>query len=123
MNTEEGLSSIIGDENRIKQVLINILDNALKFTPGEGKVHLSAYTYGENVLIQVEDTGPGISEEDLPYITERFYKGKNSKSHSGLGLSICDEIVSLHGGDMDIQSILGQGTKILISLPIKGGDK
>lgn len=123
MNTEEGLSSIIGDENRIKQVLINILDNALKFTPEEGKVHLSAYTYGENVLIQVEDTGPGISEEDLPYITERFYKGKNSKSHSGLGLSICDEIVSLHGGDMDIQSILGQGTKILISLPIKGGDK
>ena len=123
IDIEEGLTSMLGDENRIKQVLINLLDNALKFTPEGGKVNLSAYSYDKFIVLQVEDTGPGISQEDLPHITERFYKGKNSKSHSGIGLSICDEIVSLHGGDMDIQSILGEGTKILISLPIEGGEK
>lgn len=122
-NLDENAGFIIGDENRLKQVLINILDNAIKFTPEGGKVHYSVQGYNNMVVVQVEDTGPGISQEDLPYIKDRFYKGKNSKSHSGLGLSICDEIVNLHGGDMDIQSLLGHGTKVLVSLPINGGDK
>lgn len=123
LKLEKESMPMIGDKNRIKQVLINLLDNGIKFTPTGGRVHLSGYSYDDFVLIQVEDTGQGIPEEDLPYITERFYKGKDSKSHSGLGLSIVDEIVILHGGDMDIKSILGTGTKILISLPIRGGEK
>lgn len=114
------LPNIVADENRIKQVLINLLDNAFKFTPNGGKVSLFASRNQDNLVIEIEDNGCGIEEEDLPYITERFYKGKNSKSHSGLGLSICDEIVKLHGGYMEIESKVNKGTKIIVYLPIKG---
>ena len=118
---DSDLPIIIGDENRIKQVLINLLDNAFKFTPDGGKVSLVASKSSEEIFIQVEDNGCGISAEDLPYIIEKFYKGKNSKSHSGLGLSICDEIIKLHGGSMKIDSRLNEGTKIIVSFPIKAG--
>src|SRR5690606_11878914 len=98
------LPNIIADENRLKQVLINLLDNAFKFTLDGGQINLVCNLVEDGILIQVEDTGIGISEEDLPYIKDKFYKGKSSKSHSGLGLSICDEIVKLHGGVMEIES-------------------
>lgn len=115
------LPIIIADENRIKQVLINLLDNSFKFTPDGGKVILTTDKIEDSILIQVEDNGCGISKEDLPHIMEKFYKGKNSKSHSGLGLSICDEIIKLHGGSMEIKSKLNEGTKIIVSLPIEEG--
>lgn len=117
------LPIIIADGNRLKQVLINLLDNAFKFTPDGGRVILSANSIEDGVLIQVEDNGVGISGEDLPYIKDRFYKGKNSKSNSGLGLSICDEIIKLHDGVMEIESKLDEGTKISVFLPKEGGDK
>ena len=113
----DDLPIIIADENRIKQLLINLLDNAFKFTPAGGQVDLKVENKGDNILIQVMDNGYGISEEDLPYIMEKFYKGKNSKSHSGLGLSICDEIVKLHGGTINVESKLGEGTSISVFLP------
>ncbi len=116
----DDLPIIIADENRIKQLLINLLDNAFKFTPAGGQVDLKVENKGDNILIQVMDNGYGISEEDLPYIMEKFYKGKNSKSHSGLGLSICDEIVKLHGGTINVESKLGEGTSISVFLPIEG---
>lgn len=115
------LSNLIGDENRLKQVLINLLDNAFKFTADGGKVALSCQGMEDGILIKVEDTGIGIAEEDLPYIKNKFYKGKSSKSNTGLGLSICDEIVSLHGGTMEIESKLSEGTKISVFLPEEGG--
>ena len=118
---DSDLPTIIADEDRIKQVLINLLDNAFKFTPDEGEVKLMANKDKDHILIQVIDNGCGVSEEDLPYIKEKFYKGKGSKSHSGLGLSICDEIIKLHGGSMDIESKLNEGTRIIVSLPIAGG--
>ena len=118
---ESQLPNIIGDENRIKQVLINLLDNAFKFTDEGGKVSLNATKKGEYIEIVVKDNGPGIHEEVLPYIKEKFYKGKNSKSNTGLGLSICDEIIKLHGGHMEIKSKLKEGTIVIVSLPIKGG--
>ncbi len=94
------LPNIIADENRLKQVLINLLDNAFKFTLDGGQINLVCNLVEDGILIQVEDTGIGISEEDLPYIKDKFYK-ESSKSHSGLGLSICDEIVKLHDGVME----------------------
>lgn len=117
---ELDLPNIVADENRIKQVLINLLDNALKFTQQGGEVSLEALKDNDNILIKVKDNGSGIHEEDIPYITEKFYKGKNSKANSGLGLSICDEIVKLHGGSIEIKSKLNQGTMVIVSLPIKG---
>lgn len=118
---EEDLPIIVADENRIKQVLINLLDNAFKFTSEGGTVTLEINKGEDNILIQVEDNGIGIEEEDIPYIKEKFYKGKNSKSHSGLGLSICDEIIKLHGGHMKIESKVNEGTRIIVYLPIEGG--
>jgi len=116
VDIEDTISPIIGDENRIKQVLINILDNAFKFT-GEGDVSLRAYEDNSHIRIEIEDNGPGIPDEELPYVKDKFYKGKNSKSHSGIGLSICDEIMQLHDGIFDIESEPNKGTKAILGFP------
>lgn len=113
---DDDISPIIGDENRIKQVLINVLDNAFKFT-GEGKVNLRSYEDGNKLIVEVTDNGPGIPADELPYVKEKFYKGKNSKSHSGIGLSICDEIMLLHEGVFTIESEQGKGTKVILEFP------
>lgn len=116
LDIDSEIETLIIDENRIKQVLINLLDNALKFTQEGGEVILRSIKEDEETLIQVIDNGPGISSDDLPYIKERFYKGKDSHSNTGLGLSICDEIVSLHNGRMKIDSSIGEGTIVNIYL-------
>src|SRR5699024_8211630 len=120
---DKSLCNMIGDENRIKQVLINILDNALKFTPDGGNININGQKIDQKLVLEIKDNGPGISEEDLPKVKERFYKGKNSKSNSGLGLSISDEIIKLHGGTMDILSKLNLGTMVRITLPLGGDEK
>ena len=113
---------IMADENRIKQVLINVIDNAFKFTPENGEVKITVKNKQEYVNIDVKDTGSGISKEDLPRVKEKFFKGKSSKSQNGLGLSISDEIVKLHNGTMDIYSEIDRGTEIVIKLPLKGDE-
>lgn len=119
---EDDISPIIGDENRIKQVLINILDNAFKFTD-KGEVNIRTSEDEKYIIIEIQDNGPGISDEDMPYIKEKFYKGKNAKSNSGIGLSICDEIINLHDGILKIESIVDNGTIVKIYLPkVKGVD-
>lgn len=123
INIDQNLGYMLGDENRIKQVLINLLDNAFKFTSENGKVILNAYKEDDILVLEVKDNGVGISEEDLPKIKEKFYKGKNSKSHSGIGLSICDEIVKIHNGTMEISSNINEGTKVTVRLPLREGSK
>ena len=119
---EDDISPIIGDENRIKQVMINILDNAFKFTD-KGEVNIRTSEDEKYIIIEIQDNGPGISDEDMPYIKEKFYKGKNAKSNSGIGLSICDEIINLHDGILKIESIVDNGTIVKIYLPkVKGVD-
>lgn len=106
------------DRNKIKQVLLNLLGNSFKFTQPGGNVSLNAYTAGNYLIFRVEDNGCGISAEDLPLVKEKFYKGKNSKSQTGLGLSICNEIVKMHGGSMSIESEVDKGTAVTVSLPV-----
>lgn len=118
LHINEELPHIIGDENRIKQVFINLIDNSLKFTPEGGKIIFSGKSKDNMILICVEDNGCGIPKEDSPYVMEKFYKGKNAKSHSGLGLSISDEIVKLHGGYIKIESEVDVGTKVSVFLPV-----
>ena len=118
-NIDDTIETLTGDENRIKQVFINILDNAFKFTQEGGRVEFNALKIDNALLIEITDNGAGISELDLPYVTEKFYKGKNSNSHSGIGLSISDEIVKLHGGNMTIQSEEGKGTRVIVRLPLE----
>lgn len=108
---------INGDRDRLKQVFINLIDNAFKFTDEGGIITISLIETAALATIIVEDTGCGISEEELPKVKEKFFKGKNSKSQNGIGLSICDEIIKLHKGTFVIESELGVGTKISISIP------
>lgn len=108
---------INGDYNRLKQVLINILDNALKFTATGGQVRVLSSQDNGKFLIEIRDNGAGIKEEDLPYITKQFYKGESREAGSGLGLSIAREIVTMHGGDLAVTSTAGQGTCVSIRLP------
>jgi len=105
------------DENRLKQVFINLLDNAFKFTPPGGSISLEAHYTGGTFFFSITDTGCGIAEEELPKIKEKFYKGKSSKSQNGIGLSICDEIIRLMHGTLEIKSGAEQGTEVLITLP------
>ncbi|HHW01431.1 MAG TPA: HAMP domain-containing histidine kinase [Thermoanaerobacterales bacterium] len=118
VSTQDDLGPITADENRLKQVLINLLDNAFKYTPPGGKVGISAISGSDHVVLSVEDTGCGISSEDLPYVTRKFYKGKGKQPGSGLGLAICDELIKLHGGRMEIKSVPGKGTRVDIILQI-----
>lgn len=109
---------IIGDQNRLRQVFINIIDNAIKFTEIEKKVYVTIDSDEDNVYINVIDEGAGISEEDLPKVKEKFFKGTSKKSGSGIGLAVSDEIIKLHNGTFDIESEVDVGTTIRITLPI-----
>ncbi|MGO1579980.1 MAG: ATP-binding protein [Peptoniphilaceae bacterium] len=115
---EDVKAIIIGDENRIRQLLINLLDNAIKFTMESGWVKLKSYISDNNYIILVSDNGLGISKSDLNHVKEKFYKGKHSKSHSGIGLSISDEITRLHGGKLEIFSEKNIGTTVKVTIPI-----
>lgn len=118
LDLDENIGEIIGDKDRIKQVLINLLDNAFKFTQENGNVLIKADLIDEKIIIKIIDDGLGIGEDELPHITEKFYKGKSSKSHAGIGLSIVKEIIDLHLGSLDIKSEIDKGTTIIIQLPI-----
>lgn len=118
VKVEEDIPQVLIDSNRIKQVLINLLDNAFKFTNIGGKVELLISKDENNLYLIVRDNGGGIAKEDLPRIKEKFYKGKTSKSKNGIGLSICDEIVKLHKGSLDFVSELDVGTEVKVTLPL-----
>ena len=109
------------DRERIVQLLTNLVGNALKFTPRDGAVSVSVGEADERVTIEVSDTGPGIPPEELPHVFERFYRGTNTgearASGSGLGLAIVRSIVEMHGGEIDVASVIGEGTEFRITLP------
>lgn len=117
----EDIDFLVGDENRIKQVVLNILDNAFKFTNKNGWVKLKAYTNSKYLTIMVLDNGVGIPPTDLPFVKDKFFKGTNSNSQNGMGLSIADEIIAMHGGKFNIQSEEGIGTKVEMIFPLEEG--
>ncbi|WP_315119618.1 HAMP domain-containing sensor histidine kinase [uncultured Clostridium sp.] len=122
INYKDELPTLLIDKNRIKQVLINLLDNSFKFMKEDEtnkKISLSIYKEEKYAIIKVEDNGCGIGKEELPKVKEKFYKGKSSKSQNGIGLSICDEIVKMHGGELIIESKFNIGTSIYIKLPLE----
>lgn len=110
---------IMADEDRIRQVLINLIDNAIKFTDPGGWVLLEARKNYPNYEIIVSDNGVGMDENELRLAKEKFYKGKHSNSHSGLGLSIAEEIIKLHNGEIQIVSEKYVGTSIRIFIPLE----
>lgn len=112
------------DPLKVSQVFDNLLDNALKYTPKDARLTVSARLKGRDVEVCVRDNGPGIPAEDLPHIFERFYrvdKGRSrDKGGTGLGLSIVKHIVQLHGGRVWVESTLGQGSAFYFTLPVRG---
>jgi two-component system sensor histidine kinase ResE len=114
------VNNVTGDIDRLEQVFCNLLDNALKHTPSGGSVSVSMYHSSPMFIeIDIADTGPGISKEQLPYVFERFYRGETgqAKTGTGLGLAISREIVRAHGGDITVNSTPGQGTTFKAILP------
>lgn len=107
------------DETRMRQVITNLLTNAAKFTPAGGEVTIQTRPSGQSAVVRVSDTGPGIPPEELPHLTERFYRGHGAKriGGSGIGLAIVEELVRAHHGTIDIASQLGEGTQITIEIP------
>ncbi|MBN2501525.1 MAG: HAMP domain-containing protein [Anaerolineales bacterium] len=121
--------AIKGDRDRIKQVMLNLVGNAIRYTPDEGKIVLSLGKKGNWAQFIVRDNGPGIPEEDLPHVFERFYRAEKSRSRLrakrngkgfGLGLSIAYWIVRNHGGRIEVDSQVGQGTTFCVWLPLEG---
>ncbi len=120
-NEDDELPLINADRSRLRQVFFNILDNARKHGV-DGKVITVSATANESTIeITVSDYGMGISPEELPYVKEKFYKGSSNKRGSGIGLAVADEIMRLHGGNLDISSVYGEGTTVTLSLPILKG--
>lgn len=119
------ISSIpmMGDKERLKQLFIIILDNALKYTKENGTITLKAGVKNSNAMIEISDTGIGISSEDLPHIFDRFYRGDKSRNRriegTGLGLSIANWIVQSHRGKIHVKSKVGIGTTVLVNFPLK----
>ena len=121
LEIEPHLPRLSFDRNRIIQVLTNLISNAVKFTPENGRVRLAIQREAEELVLRVSDTGMGIPKEDLPRIFDRFYRvrrpGKEIQG-TGLGLAIVNQIVQMHHGHIDLQSELEQGTTVTVALPI-----
>ena len=120
--TDVDQATILGDEDRLKQLLLNLVDNGIKYTPPGGVVRLSLAKDNGWAQLTVSDTGVGIPAEDLPHIFDRFYRVDKARSRaqggSGLGLAIAKWIVQAHGGGIGVESTPGQGTTFRISLPL-----
>lgn len=112
---------VYGDRNRLKQVFLNVIDNALKYTP-KGGVVAAQVIYSKDepdvIKIVITDTGCGISAEDLPKVKEKFYKANQTVRGSGIGLAVADEIMNLHNGSLDIESGEGVGTTVTLTFPV-----
>jgi two-component system phosphate regulon sensor histidine kinase PhoR len=114
------LPKVMADEARVEQVLVNIIHNAIKFTPSGGRISISAKARNNDILVTVSDTGVGIPADDLPRIFERFYKADKSRSGggTGLGLAIAKHIVEAHGGRIWAESVEGKGSTFNFTLPL-----
>ncbi|MDD5447810.1 MAG: ATP-binding protein, partial [Actinomycetota bacterium] len=120
MDIPSDLPKALADKERVEQVLVNLLHNAIKFTPPGGRIEISAKTEGDSVLISVADTGIGIPPDDLSRIFERFYKADKARAGggTGLGLAIAKHTVEAHGGKIWAESTEGGGSTFSFTLPV-----
>ncbi len=116
-DSDEEIPEISCDPKRLRQVFLNILDNAAKHG-GDGKrIQASLNCEGEWIVIRIRDFGPGIPEDEIPLVKKRFYKGSSKTRGSGIGLAVCDEIVNMHGGTLSLENAEGGGTLVTVELP------
>ena len=116
--------TVRGDADRLKQLFLNLVENAIKYTPADGLVGISIAHHGSDAVVVVRDDGVGIDAADLPRVFERFYRADPARSRdpggSGLGLSIAQWVASEHGGSLALESRLGEGTSVTVRLPAEG---
>jgi two-component system sensor histidine kinase VicK len=114
-----------GDRTRLKQVIVNLLDNAIKYTHRGGSIHIKVSARDGQAVLEVSDNGIGIPDAALPHVFKRFYRVDKARSRelggAGLGLSIVESIVLAHRGRVEVQSKDGEGTRFVVELPVNGG--
>jgi two-component system sensor histidine kinase BaeS len=127
LEVEPDLPRIEVDTDRMAQVFANLISNALRYTPAGGQIHLGARRQDGHVLLQVQDSGSGISPGDIPHIFDRFYRGEGARQgesgESGLGLAIAKSLIELNGGKIGVESTIGQGTTFTITFPVEPPDQ
>ena len=119
---QENIPHIRADRDRLTQILVNVLDNAVKFTPEDGRIFIDAGQKDNYAVLTITDTGIGIPKEEVQRLGERFYRVERSRSRdlggTGLGLSIVKHLMIAHGGKMEIESQLGRDTKVSLFFPV-----
>lgn len=118
LSHDDDIPEIPCDAHRLRQVFLNIFDNAAKHGGAGKKITAEIKRDGGNVLVCIRDFGPGIPEDEIPLIKKKFYKGSSKVRGSGIGLAVCEEIVTMHNGTLDIRNAEGGGTLVTISLPV-----
>ena len=118
LDNDDEIPEIPCDTSRMRQVFLNILDNGAKHGGEGGKITAEIRLEEQMVVIRIRDFGAGVPEEELPLIKKKFYKGSSKARGSGIGLAVCEEIVTMHGGRLDITNAEGGGTLVTIRLPV-----
>ena len=111
---------VFADANRLRQVFINILDNAVKYSCAGSTIFIDFLQDGESAFVEIKDQGRGIAPDDLENVKQKFFKARNSVRGSGIGLAVVDEIVKAMDGEVNIASTLGKGTTVTVRLPLLG---
>ena len=118
LDNDDDIPEIVCDPERMRQVFLNVLDNAAKHGGSGQKIQASMSLEGEYVVVRIRDYGPGIPEDELPLVKKKFYKGSSRARGTGIGLAVCDEIVEMHRGMLTLENAEGGGTLVTISLPV-----
>ncbi len=118
LSFRHGKLFVYADSDKIRQVLVNILDNAFKYTAPGGKINVLVEKVKKGVRITVADTGCGIESKDIAHVKEKFFKANNTVRGTGIGLAVVDEIIKMHNGSFDIYSVHGKGTTVTVELPL-----
>ena len=117
LDNDDDIPEIACDPKRMRQVFLNILDNAAKHGSEGKRIETSISYENEMIVVRIRDFGPGIPEDELPLVKKKFYKGSSKARGSGIGLAVCDEIVQMHGGTLALENAEGGGTLVTVSLP------
>ena len=118
LDNDDDIPEIPCDPKRMRQVFLNVLDNAAKHGSDGKRIEASIHAENESVVVKIRDYGPGIPEDEIPLVKKKFYKGSSKARGSGIGLAVSDEIVEMHGGSLSLENAQGGGTLVTISLPM-----
>ncbi len=118
LDNDEEIPEIPCDPKRLRQVFLNILDNAAKHGKDGKRIEAGIRCQDDTVIVTIRDYGPGIPEDEIPLVKKKFYKGSSKARGTGIGLAVCDEIVALHGGNLTLENAQGGGTLVTVTLPV-----